>query len=91
MASPSPASTSRPSPTSIGACRRLRATGQTLFNAAVPGLGAVVGTNVCGALYDHLHANGMYLVAAGICAVAVSGLVLLLPEVGAPLVNKGRR
>ena len=70
---------------------RLRATGQTLFNAAVPGLGAVIGTNLCGALYDHLHASGMYLVAAGICAVAVSGLALLLPEVGASLADRGRR
>ena len=70
---------------------RLRATGQTLFNAAVPGLGTVVGTNVCGALYDHLHANGMYLVAAGVCTVAVSGLALRLPEVGAPLADHGRR
>jgi len=32
----------------------------------------------------------MYLVAAGVCAVAVSGLALLLPEVGTPLADHGR-
>ncbi len=61
---------------------RLRATGQTLFNGATFGLGSVIGANLFGALYDHLHANGMFLVAAGVCAIAIVGLALLVPGEG---------
>ena len=61
---------------------RLRATGQTLFNGAMFGLGSVIGSNVFGMLYDHLHANGMFLVAAGVCALAIVGLTLFIPVEG---------
>lgn len=61
---------------------RLRATGQTLFNGATFGLGSVVGSNLFGALYDYLHANGMFLVAAGVCAIAIVGLALFVPSEG---------
>lgn len=62
---------------------RLRATGQTLFNAATFGLGTVLGANLFGVLYDRLHAGGMFLAAAAICAAAIMGLALLMPNVKA--------
>jgi len=34
-----------------------------------------------GVLFDQLHAGGMYLVAATLCALSVAGLALFLPNV----------
>jgi PPP family 3-phenylpropionic acid transporter len=59
----------------------LRSTGQTLFFGATFGLGSVAGSNLFGVLFDHLHAGGMYLVAAALCALSVGGLALFLPNV----------
>jgi PPP family 3-phenylpropionic acid transporter len=58
---------------------RLRATGQTMFNAATFGLGTIVGANLFGTLYDRIQAHAMFLVAGAICLVAVLGIVLLVP------------
>ncbi len=62
----------------------LRATGQTLFNGATFGLGTVLGTNLFGVLYDHLQAGGMFLTAAVLCAAAIAGLAVLMPNAAAP-------
>ena len=59
----------------------LRVTGQTLFYGATFGLGSVAGSNLFGVLFDRLHAGGMYLVAASLCALSVAGLALFLPRV----------
>jgi MFS family permease len=58
----------------------LRSTGQAVFNGATFGLGSMAGSNLFGLLYDRLHAGGMYLVASAICAVAVIGITLLVPN-----------
>jgi MFS transporter, PPP family, 3-phenylpropionic acid transporter len=58
---------------------RLLSTGQTLFNAALFGVGAVTGSNLFGHLYDHLHASGMFLVAAVLCVPALMGVALCVP------------
>jgi PPP family 3-phenylpropionic acid transporter len=58
---------------------QLRATGQTLFNAAVFGVGSVVGANLFGHLYDHVHASGMFTAAALICVPALLGLAWCVP------------
>jgi PPP family 3-phenylpropionic acid transporter len=58
----------------------LRSVGQTLFYGASFGLGAVAGTNVFGILYDHIHAHGIFLVAAATCAVAVAGIMIFVPN-----------
>ena len=60
---------------------QLRATGQTLFNGATFGLGSVAGSNLFGALFDRLQANGMFLVAAVLCAIAILGIAVLVPNV----------
>ncbi len=59
---------------------QLRATGQTLFNAALFGLGSVVGSNLFGHLYDHVHASGMFTAAALICVPALLGLAWCVPS-----------
>ena len=61
--------------------QHLRSTGQTLFYGATFGLGSVAGSNLFGVLFDQLHAGGMYLVAATLCALSVAGLALFLPNV----------
>ena len=58
----------------------LRSTGQTLFYGATFGVGTVAGANVFGALFDHVHAQGIFLIAAGICAVTLAGMVVYLPS-----------
>lgn len=58
----------------------LRATGQTLFNGATFGLGTMLGANLFGALFDRLHAGGMFLIAAALCAAAMLGLLALMPN-----------
>jgi MFS transporter, PPP family, 3-phenylpropionic acid transporter len=59
---------------------RLRATGQTLFNAALFGVGSVAGANLFGHLYDHLQASGMFMVAALICLPALLGVAWCVPS-----------
>lgn len=59
---------------------RLRATGQTLFNGATFGLGTMLGSNLFGVLFDRLHAGGMFLIAAAICAASMVGLLALMPN-----------
>ncbi|HVA90458.1 MAG TPA: MFS transporter [Chloroflexota bacterium] len=59
---------------------RLRSTGQTLFNAALFGVGSVAGSNLFGHLYDHLHASGMFLVAALLCLPALAGVIIFVPS-----------
>lgn len=61
---------------------QLRATGQTVFSGTVFGLATVVGSNLFGALFDHLHAHGMFLAAAGMALAATVGVVVLLPSPG---------
>lgn len=58
---------------------RLRSTGQTLFNAALFGVGAVAGANLFGQIYDRLHASGMFMVAALLCLPALAGVALCVP------------
>jgi len=58
----------------------LRATGQTLFYGATFGLGTCLGTDIFGVLYQRLHAAGMFLVAGLVCAVAIVGLLLVMPH-----------
>lgn len=58
----------------------LRSTGQTLFYGATFGVGTVVGANVFGSLFDRVHANGIFLVAAVVCAVAVAAMGVCLPN-----------
>ncbi len=58
---------------------RLRATGQTMFNAATFGLGTFVGANLFGTLYDRIQAHAMFLVAGAICLLAVIGIAVLVP------------
>ena len=59
---------------------RLRSTGQTLFNAALFGVGTVTGANLFGHLYDHLHASGMFLAAALLCLPALVGVIVFVPS-----------
>lgn len=64
---------------------RLRATGQSLFNGATFGLGTVLASNLFGLLYDHIHASGIFLLAAAIAAASVLTLALVVPgEPAAP-------
>jgi MFS family permease len=58
----------------------LRSTGQTLFYGATFGLGTVAGANVFGALFDRVHAQGIFLVASGVCAITVACIALYLPN-----------
>ena len=62
---------------------RLRSTGQTLFNVAFFGLGAVIGSNLFGLLYDRLGGAGIFVVAAAIAAPTLLGLLLFVPNLRA--------
>ncbi|MGH2409692.1 MAG: MFS transporter, partial [Chloroflexota bacterium] len=59
---------------------QLRSTGQTLFNAALFGVGTVIGSNLFGHLYDHLHASGMFAAAALLCLPSLAGIILFVPS-----------
>lgn len=67
----------------------LRSTGQAVFNGATFGLGTMLGANLFGVLYDHIHANGIFLVAGAICALATTGMVVFMPNQAAPIARKG--
>jgi MFS family permease len=58
----------------------LRATGQTLFNAATFGLGSITGSLVFGALADHAGFSRMYAIAGATCVVATTLLALVVRE-----------
>ena len=60
---------------------RLRSTGQTLFNVAFFGAGAVIGSNLFGVLYDHIHGAGIFAVATLIAIPALLGLAIFVPNV----------
>lgn len=59
---------------------QLRATGQSLFNAAGYGMGAVVGANLFGMLLDRAGASGIFLLASLISAVACLAMALTMPS-----------
>ena len=58
----------------------MRTTGQTLFYGTSFGLGTWVSTNLFGALYEHIHGSGMFLVGAALCTASILGLILLIPR-----------
>lgn len=66
----------------------LRSTGQTVFSGTVFGLAAVVGSILFGALFDHLHAHGMFLAAAAMALLATVGMLVLLPTLRVPAANR---
>ncbi len=62
---------------------RLRVTGQTLFSLSFMSVSSVIGSNLFGLLYDHIHGSGVFLVAAVLVVPAWLGMATFVPRVGA--------